>query len=611
MQLNLKYATSENLDFFSKFPISNPMVPAASILDVYSIQHLPLKSKMEKMYSMNNTLNMKNNMSGPKKENMFHSVFNTVNQIWERFSKVPASFMTGINHSLSVTVVHNDGIIQHEFFKDLTTKRDTSNSDNVYIQGAQRKESLNVVEYIHSDIFNEKKPYTGRISNENIKENLNYSYKCTDIKSNYIEIPDKKESLIKENGKCNLIDYDYLIPIEGSNEMLVDACLYKNTRKLLVANDIDNCENTCNESTSEKNQVSTYIDNSTIDQTVTNKEFSLSTLDSNLESVQENKQTTVSNMLTNMWQKVCNSVSDRFYRTDLIESDNSMKQSLSPKQRRKLNTIAMGRGRGRARSQLRRSGVSQTRHRKERSKHDLEIDIESDFKSWQDFEVYCTVESKESEDCFRLDKDTMDAVGINSHKTYTFADVKPKIQKSKTRKISDQGICKLSGRMRRIPEYTEETKPFHTDCIDNRYNSQKNSFRPRLMSESSIDSEDSYCIVFETGSEVNYRSDLEDSDESDMDQTSEDEDMCKDEDSSSSTSMVPVQKVTFNLKPVVHTMIQWNYAYRAARRGPWEQMARDRERFKDRIHCIERVLNPILSVQHRTHIWQERFASTE
>lgn len=60
--------------------------------------------------------------------------------------------------------------------------------------------------------------------------------------------------------------------------------------------------------------------------------------------------------------------------------------------------------------------------------------------------------------------------------------------------------------------------------------------------------------------------------------------------------------------PIVHKMVQWNFAYRAARKGPWEEMARDRERFKRRINCIANVLDPILRSQHRAHVWQERFA---
>lgn len=64
----------------------------------------------------------------------------------------------------------------------------------------------------------------------------------------------------------------------------------------------------------------------------------------------------------------------------------------------------------------------------------------------------------------------------------------------------------------------------------------------------------------------------------------------------------------FDPIPIVHIMVKWNYAYRAARKGPWEEMARDNERFKGRINSIEAVLNPILTSKHRSEIWQERFA---
>lgn len=58
------------------------------------------------------------------------------------------------------------------------------------------------------------------------------------------------------------------------------------------------------------------------------------------------------------------------------------------------------------------------------------------------------------------------------------------------------------------------------------------------------------------------------------------------------------KRVTF--KPdsklaVVHHIIAWKYAYRASRRGPWEQYAADRERFKKRVHAVESVLTPCLS----------------
>lgn len=45
----------------------------------------------------------------------------------------------------------------------------------------------------------------------------------------------------------------------------------------------------------------------------------------------------------------------------------------------------------------------------------------------------------------------------------------------------------------------------------------------------------------------------------------------------------------------VHVIVVWNYAYRAARRGPWEQCARDRAHFKRRIDNLASVLEPCLA----------------
>ena len=45
----------------------------------------------------------------------------------------------------------------------------------------------------------------------------------------------------------------------------------------------------------------------------------------------------------------------------------------------------------------------------------------------------------------------------------------------------------------------------------------------------------------------------------------------------------------------VHHIIAWDYAYRACRRGPWEQMAIDRSRFAERIKEVANVLEPCLN----------------
>lgn len=46
---------------------------------------------------------------------------------------------------------------------------------------------------------------------------------------------------------------------------------------------------------------------------------------------------------------------------------------------------------------------------------------------------------------------------------------------------------------------------------------------------------------------------------------------------------------------VTHHIIAWSYAYRAARRGPWEDYARDRDRFARRIKYCASILEPCLS----------------
>ena len=53
---------------------------------------------------------------------------------------------------------------------------------------------------------------------------------------------------------------------------------------------------------------------------------------------------------------------------------------------------------------------------------------------------------------------------------------------------------------------------------------------------------------------------------------------------------------------------EWHDAYQEARKGPWEQFALDRERFKKRITESETLLNPVLLENHRLQIYNERFS---
>lgn len=58
-------------------------------------------------------------------------------------------------------------------------------------------------------------------------------------------------------------------------------------------------------------------------------------------------------------------------------------------------------------------------------------------------------------------------------------------------------------------------------------------------------------------------------------------------------------------KQLVHTqlMITWGHAYRSARKGDWERMRRDNERFQQRIQSSASILNPILDENHRLMAW--------
>lgn len=67
------------------------------------------------------------------------------------------------------------------------------------------------------------------------------------------------------------------------------------------------------------------------------------------------------------------------------------------------------------------------------------------------------------------------------------------------------------------------------------------------------------------------------------------------------------KRVRFDLKPKVHVMHTWDYAYRAARKGGWQQIALDRERFQQRIKRIAPILNIILTSNHREKVYKDRF----
>ncbi|XP_020780618.1 protein phosphatase 1 regulatory subunit 15B [Boleophthalmus pectinirostris] len=63
------------------------------------------------------------------------------------------------------------------------------------------------------------------------------------------------------------------------------------------------------------------------------------------------------------------------------------------------------------------------------------------------------------------------------------------------------------------------------------------------------------------------------------------------------------KKVRFSDEVKVHVMRSWRFAHEAARRGQWEEFARDRDRFRRRIQEVERTVGPILRPEHRERVW--------
>lgn len=149
--------------------------------------------------------------------------------------------------------------------------------------------------------------------------------------------------------------------------------------------------------------------------------------------------------------------------------------------------------------------------------------------------------------------------------------------------------------------------------------------RLRQFSECSVDSTDSESfIVFDDRScgsiDDEEDDDLEEMDEEDENDVDDNYGCCSlaeanakwsawycDEDGAFSEGCIN-KKVRFDDKTNVHLMVAWDYAYRAARLGPWEQIARDRCRFRDRILRLEMTLSPVLREDHREKIYKSLYS---
>ncbi|XP_067275927.1 protein phosphatase 1 regulatory subunit 15B [Pseudorasbora parva] len=63
------------------------------------------------------------------------------------------------------------------------------------------------------------------------------------------------------------------------------------------------------------------------------------------------------------------------------------------------------------------------------------------------------------------------------------------------------------------------------------------------------------------------------------------------------------KKVKFSPVVQVHKMHSWSFALQASRKGPWEELARDRDRFRKRISDTEKAIGYCFSLSHREKQW--------
>lgn len=544
--------------------------------NMYSMQNLDSPSKQQllrenidknktnfsfcRMYSTNQSLN---NDNKPKKETLWQSVFRSAtNLLGEHLTRGTSSFIknwSSMNNPLSVTVVSPD------FYKSVQQEKEhqlINPSESFIVPKTWNKESHSSGETLPNVLYD--------------NEIMSHSAKRSKSDSN------DSDKRWKEY-KCMFVDFN------------------KSQEKDLIKN--EQIVNSAKTSDCKNEHLESHFNIVVIDDkgfTLTDdepvmvekpEELTLEIRQKQPQSPTKAPQepSSVTSMLTNAYNKVVSGVADYLQLGSMapepqcdpnldidLEFELSSlltKRGCSPKARlRRLHDVSSGRGRGRAKSQLRRSGVSQTRHRKERNRHECAADIKSDIDSWEELE-YCAEDVDEvdhaAQPCHEDDIERM---------SFTFADVKLKRRKPEKSKNCVWGQLAVS-----------------PQNLDKGGRQEKSAFRQRLLSDSSVDSEESYFIVFEDDSssdECDFETDVKS-----YVGTEETED----EEVSFKT------KVRFNPMPIVHTMIQWNYAYRAARRGPWEEMARDRERFRSRINCIGHVLEPVLAKQHRMRVWHERF----
>ncbi|XP_018330729.1 uncharacterized protein LOC108740769 [Agrilus planipennis] len=139
--------------------------------------------------------------------------------------------------------------------------------------------------------------------------------------------------------------------------------------------------------------------------------------------------------------------------------------------------------------------------------------------------------------------------------------------------------------------------------------SLEDSHPVRFRNVSECESEDSFIVFAKDDNVCDDESEFDDGESICIffeDDTTEDEEEIQ---KSQITNRKKVSFASDKHLCKVHHMVKWSYAYQAARKGPWEECARDRERFMLRIRNLEPELSKVFDPKLRKRIYNERFAA--
>lgn len=468
---------------------------------------------MEETYLTDHVLRGEENMMPPirdQKKSFVKSFLDTSTNIVANIYRLYNSLSSRMNNPLSVTLV-DDGSIASELFRNSLEKTKPLTSDKTYNSNIKEEKHLDIMKIYGMVLETEKsQDELDRLAEKHMKI---YSYDH----DSPVEIhPDNKDTgmitkvnLARGNTHPDATREDnnaaesFSLPYSDKTETLHtigNSCTMEIDPQKSMGMDEDVLYN-------EKDSVSNSVDIDGEDASIDIKSFHIvCNSDVPPKAADPIEKSMASALLSDVyckWNKMWHGATNQIYRkTDIFDSSSEipMKRPYLLRQRRRANTAATGRGRGRAKCQLRRSGVSQTRHRKKHTKHCLAVDIEDNHRTGQDVEMYRTVQNysdSSSDDINDYDvPDDSDFIGQITSSPVKFTITDTLLNKDKP-KMCDNKI-------------KEPAANLHKDYTDKMCYFRENSSRPRLISECSNDSEDSFCIVFDVESDGNSRINQED-----------------------------------------------------------------------------------------------------